>query len=486
MILRSIFSMAGLNVLKGAVAIGMSVAVAATVPPEEFGLVAFATPLVALIALVTDLGLTAAIVRRDVLGPHEAGTVVLFVDLAGAALALALAALAAPIESVARLDGLAWVLVCFSAVAFTSIAATIRRGLLERRMAYGTIARVEGVSIALGLAAFGIAAFWRSGIYAIVAYQLAMNVVRLAVFNHLVRGEYRYSVRVRNSADLFATGGTLFVANAFNFAARNLDRILIGSVIGSTGLGLYAVGYQFMTMPLVLLAWPATGIVLSALSRLGPDPAGRRQLVEAVLTLVAAATFPTMTYLAAASHWPIEQVYSTRWAGLSDVVMWLAPLGALQSIAVFNGAVLVNAGKLGLNLAFGIINGAVITLGFVASVRYGLQATILTYCATGAAGSLLALYLTCREAGISAAGLGRVILPGLASSLAGLAAAAVVGLAPASWSAWGAMTAAYGLAGIVTLALFHRLVRTAITSTLQSSTAVRERMTTLQTQPGPA
>lgn len=110
MLLRSIASMSLLNVAKAAAALLISVGIAARVAPAEFGLVAFAVPLMALLTLLTDLGLSSAIVRHPALDRRQAGAVLSLLGGAGAVGGALLALGAARLEQALQLPGLTPVL----------------------------------------------------------------------------------------------------------------------------------------------------------------------------------------------------------------------------------------------------------------------------------------------------------------------------------------------------------------------------------------
>src|ERR1700692_3258944 len=146
MILRNMFSMSGLNVLKALAALVVSTTIAGSVPPAQYGLAAFAIPFVAFISLLTDLGLASAIIRDPDLDQSRAGAAVCFLALSGVVGGLLLTATSSWIEYVSALHGLAPLLVGFSAVTALSICATAPRALLERKLVYHKIAAIEGAA----------------------------------------------------------------------------------------------------------------------------------------------------------------------------------------------------------------------------------------------------------------------------------------------------------------------------------------------------
>lgn len=431
MLLRSIASMSLLNVAKAAAALLISVGIAARVAPAEFGLVAFAVPLMALLTLLTDLGLSSAIVRHPALDRRQAGAVLSLLGGAGAVGGALLALGAARLEQALQLPGLTPVLQGFACITALSIWATAPRALLERGLAYPRIAAVEAVALLGGLAVFAGALQVQAGVMALVLYHATLQALRAALFTALAWPLFQRSLGWGRIAELLQVGGWVLAGNLLSFAARNADRLLIAPVLGATALGLYGLAYQFMTIPLVLLSWPVSGVLLSALSRLRQDPAAQRDVTAAVLTGTATLALPLTAYLMLLAPAVLAQVYAARWAGLSTLVVMLAPAGLMQSLAVYCSSVLLEAGRHRLNFLLGLLWGGGLTATFALSVHAGLQTLTLSYALVSSAISALMLGVMCRSAGFSARRFARCLLPGSAAALTGAAA----GLATLGWAA---------------------------------------------------
>jgi len=446
MILRSMALMTGLNVAKALASLAVSIAIAGVVSPGEYGLVGFAIPLTAFITLVTDLGLTSAVVRHPALSREQAGSAMVLMGIAGLLGGGLVAVAARPIENVTSMHGLGHVLLGFAAVTACSVWATVPRALLERTLSYSRIAAVESAALGAALAAFGAGIAASAGIMALVAFHLALQSVRALAFTWLASGRFKPGLNPRSVSPLIRVGGWVFVTNLLSYCARNLDRTLIGAVLGASSLGLYSLGYQFMTIPLMLISWPVSGVLLSTLSRM-PGAAEKSRVVCAVVTATASFTLPAMAYLLFGLRYPVEALYAGRWAGLADIVMVLAPVGAIQAIAAYGGAVLVQKGALRLNFALGLLNGLLLSGVFAATVWFGLVTLLLAYAVAATAVSAVMIACMCREAAISPRQFAGCLVPGATAAFVGLAAAgSVAGFNPASGGAWLAATLLY-LAG---------------------------------------
>jgi O-antigen/teichoic acid export membrane protein len=446
MVLRSMASMTALNVAKAAASLFISILIASRVAPAEFGLIAFAIPLTAFILLVTDLGLSSAIVRHPALDTHQAGSAVGLMGIAGLLGGLLMASVAMPVEKALGLAGVAPVLLGFSAVTACSIWATAPRALLERQLAYPQIARVEATALLAAVAVFCGGVALSFGILALVAFHVVLQALRAAAFGWLARPLFVLGFDVARIAALARIGGWVFVTNLLSYSARNLDRLLIAGVLGAASLGLYGLAYQFMTIPLVLIAWPVSGVLLSTLARMQKDSPDKAGVVCAVVTGTATFVLPLMTFFVFGLRAPIEHFYAGQWAGLAEMIAMLAPVGAVQAIAVYHSAVLVEKGAVRLNFGLGLLNGLGLSAVFLCTVWLGLPVLIASYAVAAVGVSVVMIWFMCREAGISAGSFFKCLVPGVAASLLGVAAVGLttgfVSLSVSSWLLGAAIYAA--------------------------------------------
>src|SRR5882757_4803301 len=134
MILKNLLSMSGVNIVKSVLQFLMTLLMTYFVSPAEFGLVAFSLPFVAFIALLTDMGLSSAMVQRKTLNADEAGAAVTLMLAIGVVCAALLASMAGPLAGAVKMAGLSGVLAALSVSVVLSIAALGPRAILERRL----------------------------------------------------------------------------------------------------------------------------------------------------------------------------------------------------------------------------------------------------------------------------------------------------------------------------------------------------------------
>lgn len=453
---RNMLSMSGLSLYRNVVQFGMNVMLAAFVTPGEYGLVVFTAPFLVLIAMLTDLGMTAAIVRAPTLSRREAGAA-FGVTMLGASVGAALLAAAAwPLERVIAMPGLAPVMTAMAGVVLLSVGAATPRALLERQLRYGRIATIEASATAAA-AVVGLAAAWGgAGIWALILYNGLTQLMRLVAFGWLARTGLAPNLAFGEVSRLLAFGGWVLATNLLNFLARNSDNLLIGAWLGAAAVGVYGLSYQFMIAPLMAITWPTSGILLATLRDNNPHGPEAQAMVQGVLSVTATASVPAMAFLTFGLHFPAAAMLSPRWQSVPEIVAWLGPAGALQSVASYNGALLMAAGRARAQFMLTVVNTAVLLSTFVLALPFGLMTLVKAYVAVITLSSVAFLTMIVMLTGLRWRDLARALAPAVGGTAVGIAAVAgTTGFALASWIEWIMATAIYG-GGVLAVYLLFR------------------------------
>lgn len=452
---KNILSMSGLSLYRNAIQFGMNIAIAAFVSPGDYGLVVFTTPFVVLVAMLTDLGMTSAITRAPSLSRAEAGAAMGAMMMGGLVCATLLVAGAWPLERAIAMPGLAPVMAAMAGVVVLSISSATPRALLERELAYARIARIEAIAIAVSATAGLVAAWHGAGVWSLVLYNLLVQMMRLGAFSWNVRGDLRPNLRFATLGPLLSFGGWVLASNILNFLARNSDNLLIGASLGAASVGVYGLAYQFMLAPLMAITWPTSGILLATLRNEDPHGPRAQAMVESVLAATALIVVPVMLYLTFGLAFPIHALLSDRWAAVPAIVAWLAPAGALQAIASYNGALLMVAGRARAQFVLTVVNTVVLVATFVLALPFGLMSLVHAYTVAISLLSCAFLAMIVALTRLSPRRLACALAPPLLASGIGVLIVRFVGDAPVRWIGWAEATAVYVAAVAACYAGFH-------------------------------
>lgn len=446
MIIKNILSMSLVNVYKAVITFILNISIAYFVLPIEYGLVTFSLPFITFVAMITDLGLASALVRQETLSKKDAGaafSLMLAIGIAGAALILLSGYI---MEGDQKLPGIFGVMAGLSVSVVLSIIAITPRALLERTLRYQSVAAIEAISVTVSGTTAMILASAGWGVWAFVFYYILTQFLRALLFMGLCRLELAVNFEWKRVVPMLSIGGWVLASNLLNFAARRADVILIGSVLGAAAVGLYGFAYQFMLVPLMVLGWPASSVLMATLSRLDRASMGRQNVIIAgLITVSSAVTFPSMLYVSFASDFLITSLLAKNWHGVSPLVAILAPVGAVQSVAVYNGAVLLANGFARRQFVVGAVNTLLLLLTFFVTVRYGLNFMVLAYAIIAIPLSVWMTWITCKTGKVSLRQFLSAVAPAsVGTGLGLLCVYATTGFAIDSVSGWALTTAVYG------------------------------------------
>jgi len=347
------------------------IAIARLLIPEDYGLIAMVAPLLALIQLVSDLGLGQAVVQRTNITDSEVSDVFwlgLAVNLGAAGLVALLSPLIASIYREPRL-----VLICISLAALGPVSglSTQPGAMLSRNLRFVALSVLDIVPAAAGLVA-GFAAAWSGMSYwSLIISQAGESLVGAVVIWLLCGWRPRFPAFEKSSWTLVQVGAHITGYNLIQYATTTLDNILLAITYGAGALGLYDKGYKIVTQPLGQLMAPASRVTIPLLMRLMKDPAQYKRAYLGILQIILLIGSPAILFVLVMSKPLMLFLLGTRWEGISSVISWLC-LGCFAS-PLYSSTywLFVTQGRARRQLKFAAFTSLISLLGFVSGLPWG-------------------------------------------------------------------------------------------------------------------
>lgn len=315
--------------------------------PEDFGLMALVTLVIGFTQVYADAGLGSAVVQRQNATPEERSSLFWLNIVVGIAIFPILLA-AAPLVAMAygqpRLDAL----ISIAAISFLIAPAGQQLHLqLQKALRFDLLAAIDvggalcgvGCSIALALKGFGV--------YSMVLGQLAGTFVRSAILLGIGLRDWRPKLRLRR-ADLrgYVRFGTYqLLERTINYLGFNLDKLLIGSLVGVHGLGLYNIAYQLVMKPVQFVAPVVARVAFPLFAKVQEDDGRLRAGFLDCVRIVAFALFPVYAGIIVLAEPLTLLVLGEAWRETIPTIRILAILGFFYSIGNPVGALLLAKGR---------------------------------------------------------------------------------------------------------------------------------------------
>lgn len=311
--------------------------------PEDFGAVAFAAAVVALVGVALPTAFGEALIQRAELRRDHLDTVFWLALLAGAAGygGILLAAPAAAAWS--GVPVLAQILPVLGLRLLFDAALTVPAALVARRMRFRLVALRTAVANGLGAAVCLVLVLQGFALWALVAAQLVTSAAAWAVAQASAGWRPGLAASRAALAELGRFG--LYAMGGRALTEARLDQLLMGWALGPAALGLYYFARRLHQM-LAELTSGAFGPVSNALmASLQAEPEKRREAFLTASFAAAAVAFPVFAGLIAVAPGAVPLVFGGQWTGAVFAVQCLSVVGLMAALGVLQAALIRNLGR---------------------------------------------------------------------------------------------------------------------------------------------
>ncbi len=398
--------------------------------PHDFGLVMVAISFVGLIELFVSQGFVGAIVQRAELDEIDLDSIFWIVVALGLVLTLGGAALAGQVAAFYEIPRLAPLIQALSLCVMIKGLTVVQEAKLTREMNFKSLAVRTNLSVIIGAVVGVSLAIGGAGAWALVGQSLARGLSGLFVLWRAAHWTPRLRIHVQHTREMIWFSIKYFPATLFDYLGTQAEPLIIGKFFGEAAVGIYRLGMRLLDLVITVVTRALWYVSFPYFSEAKGDPEKLRARVTDCLRYSALFSLPVLVVMGLESP-AIVQILGDKWAQAADVIQILCAYAALRALVLFVGPVLVSLGR---PQVFSMITAVQVTLlcvGF-GVVGYGLSGAELQAQVSGIAWTRVgvyvvvflpvALWVMLRYAGVSLAGIGGAVLPGIAVAMAAGAA----------------------------------------------------------------
>lgn len=369
----------GGRVLKVGMHFVISIVLARLLTPDDFGLLGMIVVFTGFAALFTDLGFSAALVQRPEVEERHRTSIFWFNLVAGGLVGAAVfgaAPLLADFYDEPRLVAITQLLALNFLLGSANVVQT---GLLRRRLDFRNLAFIEvasllaGGGIGIGLALTG------HGVWSLVWKILVSTAVSVGVMWWLLDWRPAAAFDRKAVRELLGFSGNLLGFQTFNYWVRSFDDLLIGRVVGSSGLGVYSRAYESMLIPMRQVSDVVGKVMFPSLSKIQEDPGRVKRVYLRTLALIALVTFPMVVGLAVIADAFVLGLYGPKWVEVTPLLRILCVVGLLQSIGTTTGWIYQSQGRTDWMFRWGLASGVATLIAFGIGIQWGVLGVVLAY-----------------------------------------------------------------------------------------------------------
>lgn len=360
----------------------ISILLARLLAPSDFGLLAMILVFTGFASTISDLGLSTALIQKRDIQPRHESTIFCLQLACGAFLALLLSAAAPLIASFYQVHRLAGICLAIAPTFLLNAFGSVPLALLQRKMAFRSIAAIEITSLLGSGAAAVIAALNGWGIWSLVLQALLASLITSALSwqQSRWRPELAFTPAAWRELRRFSSALTGF--NIVNYWIRNLDNLIIGKFIGTYALGLYSRAYSMMLFPIRQVGDIVSRVMLPAMSSIQDQTERFRDIYLRATRVIALITFPFMIGMAVLADLIIVILFGPAWSGAISILRILSLVGLLQSIGTTLGWIYTARGRTDIMFFFSLGAGSVYAAAFLIGLRWGVLGVAGAYAAS--------------------------------------------------------------------------------------------------------
>ena len=311
--------------------------------PADFGLVAMAMSVIAIIELATAFSFELALIQKaDPVREHfdTAWTLNILIALAGAAVTAALAYPAAAFYGDPRLVpvmfaiGAAWLVSGFENTGVANFRRQMNFSAEFRWMSSRRIA----MFIVTVIAALTFRSYW--------ALVLGMATGRITgVVMSYAMQPFRPRFSLSRARELFSFSGWMLGTNIAAVAVSHLPHIYVGRVFHAQLLGAYAVGSEIANLAHTELVAPINRAMFPGYARLVDDPETLRRVCIEAAGAILLVVLPVSAAVAVLAEPMVRVLLGEKWHAAVPIIQVLALAGAIAALIANNMSVYLALGK---------------------------------------------------------------------------------------------------------------------------------------------
>jgi polysaccharide transporter, PST family len=339
--------------------------------PADFGLIAMVASCTAAVSLVQDLGLNQATIQRAQISLKQMSALFWLSVGSSITLAFVLAGFAPRVAWFFGEPRLTALTVGFAGVIALGGLQSQQLALMNREFRFKEMAAVDIISATAGAVA-GLAVAWQTSSYwALFAMTLVTTLA--SVFSVWLLCSFRPGQPSFEGdfREIIGFGSGVSGFNIVNYFARNADNVLIGKFYGGEQLGYYDRAYRLLLFPITQILGPLGRVMLPVLARLQSDPERYRKAYVECISLLMAATQPSIVFMVVFAGDFIRILLGPHWLPAAPIFQWLAVCGLHQVVTSTFGWLFLSQGRGGDFFKIGAFNAIISVASFVVGLPWG-------------------------------------------------------------------------------------------------------------------
>ncbi|NUL48791.1 lipopolysaccharide biosynthesis protein [Cellulosimicrobium funkei] len=348
--------------------------------PEDFGLVAIALSMVALVQTLADAGFSTYLQQTDETGARTTSTAFWFTAGAGVVFSGLLAVAAPLVAAVLSTPEITPVIRTMAPAALFVALGAVPVALLRRQLRFRALAVQTAAAGAVGQAVAIILAISGTGVWALVAQTLVVQFLSTLLAWVSARWYPTRSFSRQQLGRMLRFGVKVIGVEFVSLGRLWAEQAVIISVLGTAGLGFYTIAQRLVMIAQDLTTSALVPVSVTVFARIRESIGRLRSGYLRAQTISHVLVVPVMLVLAVGSPWAIPLVFGTQWEP-SILPAQVLGVAALFTLGALDHGLFYSLGRPGQWLILAVVVEVGTLLATMLAAPFGLTAITCGYLA---------------------------------------------------------------------------------------------------------
>lgn len=354
--------------------IGVLLALARLLSPDDFGVVGAATLVLGFTQIFWQLGVGPALIQRPTITREHIETAFTSSIILGLVFATGVFLAAPSISSFFGMERLTSVLRATTIVYVLGGLILVAESLLRRELRFKQVAIVQlSAYVAYGIVSI-VFAILGAEVWALVAGYLAQAITEAVLVLKLSPHPKRLHLHRSVLRELLSFGSGVTAAQIANYVALQGDNFVVGKTLGAAPLGVYGRAYSLMTMPANLFSSAVDTVLFPAMAKVQNEPERLATAFRRSMAITALIGLPVSSLTFILAPEVVRVLLGDQWTGVIPLLQILA-FGVFLRTGYKLGASVARAKGFVHRIAWrqGVYAVAVIAGSWIGSALFGLS-----------------------------------------------------------------------------------------------------------------
>jgi O-antigen/teichoic acid export membrane protein len=355
--------------------------VARLLTPEDYGIVAVSGVFIGLMAIISDMGLTAGLINKKEINRTEISGVFWFSLVIALVLVLLLFFMAPIIESAYQMPGLTELLMASSVVLVLSSLRCIPVALVMRNMDYKFTALVDMAGAFFQIVTTVMLAYLGYGAWSLIIGSIVMQLVVLIAYFPLLRQQFPlyFYIRWNDVAGVIIYGGKIMSSRIVAYLTSSSPTFFSGLIVGQKETGQYSLANTIAKVPLDKVGAIFNRIIFPSISRIKEDMAYSKTVYFKLHRTLLTISIPILLGTFLVSEDLVLVLFTDKWNAIVPILQLMCFINLLRVSMMIVPPLLEGLGMPEVVLRYNFLSVTLMPIACVVGLQWGIQGMIMAW-----------------------------------------------------------------------------------------------------------